>query len=265
MDKDIFDYIEEGEEAPDRSDLIWNIATIVVLVMILCVGILFLSVLANPNAGINPFPPPTMPVTIALDTLTPTPKQVLPPTWTPTPTITLTPTETFTPEPTITPEPTTEVPADEAADAADAADAEAADAAAVSPADSDMPFVLHEGNPQYIPNLYHSELGCDWMGVGGQVLSLNGAPVTGVVLRLGGQLAGQTVDLVTVSGIATKYGPAGYEFDLTELVTGPTASSHSMWIQLLDQAGLAMSDQIYFDTYEECEKSTIIIYFKQVK
>jgi len=36
-------------------------------------------------------------------------------------------------------------------------------------------------------------------------------------------------------------------------------------VQLLDQAGLPMSNQIYFDTYEECDKSTIIIYFKQVK
>lgn len=258
MDKDVFDYIDEDEESPDRSDLVWNIATIVILVVTLCVGILFLTVLLNPNAGFNPFPPPTLPVARELDTLTPTPKQVLPPTWTVTPTETLPPTETFTPEPTETPEPVTE------ATATNTVEAEAAETEE-PPAVSDMPFVLHEGNPQYIPNLYHAELGCSWMGVGGQVLSLNGAPVTGVVVKLGGQLAGQTVDLVTVSGIATKYGPAGYEFDLTELIDGPTASSHSMWVQLLDQAGLPMSDQIYFDTYEECDQSTIIIYFKQVK
>ncbi len=255
MDRDVFDYIDEEEESPVRTDLIWNIATIVIIVITLCVGILFLTVLLNPNAGLNPFPPPTLPVAMELDTLTPTPKQVLPPTWTVTPTETLIPTETNTPVPTDTPVPVEAT----AMDSVEAAEEEA------PTAESSMPFVLHEGNPQYIPNLYHAELGCSWMGVGGQVLSLNGAPVTGVVVKLGGQLAGQTVDLVTVSGIATKYGPAGYEFDLTELIEGPTASSHSMWVQLLDQAGLPMSDQIYFDTYEECDQSTIIIYFKQVK
>jgi len=250
MDKDVFDYIDEDDESPDRTDLVWNILTIVVLVMVLCIGIVFLTIFFNPNAGINPFTPPTMPVARELDTLTPTPKQVLPPTWTLTPTNTLVPTMTNTPEPSATLEFVTEATATETTEVVE---------------QSDMPFVLHDGNPQYIPNLYHAELGCNWMGVGGQVLSLNGAPVTGVVVKLGGQLAGQEVEKVTVSGIATKYGPAGYEFDLTDIVNEPTASTSSLWVQLLDQAGLPMSNQIFFDTFEECDKSTIIIYFKQVK
>ena len=250
MDKDVFDYIDEDGDSTDRTNLIWNILTVVVLVIALCVGVIFLTVFINPNAGINPFPPPTFPVAMELDTLTPTPKQVLPPTWTMTPTETLIPTITNTPEPTVTLAPINDATATETTEAEE---------------ESDMPFVLHEGNPQYIPNLYHAELGCNWMGVGGQVLSLNGAPVTGVVVKLGGQLAGQDVEKVTVSGIATKYGPAGYEFDLTDIVNEPTASSFSLWVQLLDQAGLPMSDQIFFDTFQECEKSTIIIYFKQVK
>ncbi len=250
MDKDVFDYIDEEGESPDRTNLVWNILTISVMVVALCIGVVFLTIFVNPNAGINPFPPPTMPVAMELDTPTPTPRQVLPPTWTLTPTDTLVPTITDTPEPTATLAPITEATATETVEVVE---------------ESDMPFVLHDGNPQYIPNLYHAELGCNWMGVGGQVLSLNGAPVTGVVVKLGGQLAGQDVEKVTVSGIAAKYGPAGYEFDLTDIVKEPTASSRSLWVQLLDQAGLPMSDQIYFDTYQECEKSTIIIYFKQVK
>ena len=212
MDKDVFDYIDEEDGSADRTNMVWNILTIVVLVMALCVGVVFLTIFVNPNAGINPFPPPTIPVAMALDTLTPTPKQVLPPTWTLTPTDTLVPTITDTPQPTMTLVPITEATATETTPGA---------------AQSEMPFVLHDGNPQYIPNLYHAELGCNWMGVGGQVLSLNGAPVTGVVIKLGGQLAGQNVEKVTVSGIATKYGPAGYEFDLTDIVNGPTASSFS--------------------------------------
>jgi hypothetical protein len=253
MEKDVFDYIDEDEEnKPFNTDIVWNILTVVIVLLVLCVGVVFLTIFTNPNAGLNPFPPPTMPAISALDTLTPTPKSILPPTWTPT--YTSEPTATETPEPTIT------LPV-----VVDATETPSLTPEEEAETDGDMPFVLHEGNPQYIPNLYHAELGCDWMGVGGQVLSLNGAPVTGVVVKLGGQLAGETVELLTVTGIATQYGPAGYEFDLTEVVEGPTASSHSLWVQLLDQAGLAMSDKVYFETYQECDRSTIIIYFKQVK
>lgn len=262
MEKDIFDFIddEEDEGPAFNPALVWNILTVVVLLIALCIGVLFLTVLINPNAGINPFPPATLPATIALDTLTPTPKQLLPPTWTPVPpqaTATLFPTETSIP---VEIEATIEAaPPDEQGEPA---------SPTIPPDNGDsagMPYMLHDGNPQYIPNLYHAELGCTWMGVGGQVLSLNGAPVTGIVVRLGGQLGDQPVDLVTVSGIAIKYGPAGYEFDLTEIVAGPTASSGTLWVQLLDQAGQALSTQIYFDTFEDCDKSTIIIYFKQVQ
>lgn len=153
MNRDVFDYIDEDDDSPDRTNLVWNILTVVVLVMALCVGVIFLTIFVNPNAGINPFPPPTMPIAMELDTLTPTPKQVLPPTWTLTPTETLVPTSTNTPEPTVTLAPIIEATATETPEGAAA---------------SDMPFVLHEGNPQYIPNIYNSELGCNWMGVGGQ-------------------------------------------------------------------------------------------------
>ncbi|MEA3349238.1 MAG: hypothetical protein U9Q82_01300 [Chloroflexota bacterium] len=249
-----FDYIEESEkETEPNPELVWNILTIAVLVMSLCVGIAFLTVLVKPNVGINPFPPPTMPEAMALDTLTPTPKQVFPPTWTPTPSTV--PTATSTLEPTATLQAVSGV----------TATPDTPDTGSDESTEGGMPFVLHEGNPQYIPNLYHAELGCTWMGVGGQVLSLNGAPVSGVVVKLGGQLAGEVIDLVTVTGIATQYGPAGYEFDLTEYVEGPFATAQSLWVQLMDQAGLPMSDKIYFDTYEECDKSTIIVYFKQVE
>ncbi len=256
MEKDIFDYVEEeGEQqVPQNTDMVWNILTIVVLVVSLCVGILFLTVFINPHMGINPFPPPTMPQAMALNTPTVTPKQILLPTWTRTPSP-IPPTETLAPTLAPTATTATGVTATTEADT-DEGEGEG------QPAEGDIAYVLHDGNPQYIPNLYHADLGCNWMGVGGQVLSLNGAPVTGVVVNLGGQLAGETIDLVTVTGIATQYGPAGYEFDLTEYVDGPVATSQSLWLQLLDQASEPMSVKTYFDTYEECDKSTIIVYFK---
>lgn len=255
MEKDIFDYVEEEEQqqGPANTDMVWNILTIVVLVMTLCVGIVFLTVFIKPDIGLNPFPPPTMPQAMAFDTPTPTPKQILPPTWTATLAEVL-PTET--PSPTLAPTDTI-VAGVTATTAPDAEDGEQPQ--------TDKAYVLMDGNPQYLPNLFHAELGCDWFGVGGQTISLNSAPVTGVVINLGGELAGETLDLVTITGIATQYGPAGYEFDLTDYVNGPVATSQSLWIQVLDQAGMPLSDKIYFDTFEDCEKNTIVIYMKQTK
>ncbi|MEN8173518.1 MAG: hypothetical protein ABFS03_11650 [Chloroflexota bacterium] len=250
MEKDIFDYTDPEPEGSKKKSgaSVWNMLTAFVVLTAICVGAVFLTIFLNPQSGINPFPPPTMPARAIDNTATPTPLPLMPPTWTPGPSPTTEPTKTLAPLPTIAPlnEPTA-----------------TPDEAASQP--GDMPFVLHDGNPQYIPNLYHADLGCNWMGVGGQILSLNGAPVTGVVLKIGGKLDGKAVDIVTISGTATQYGPAGYEFDLTEIVSSATASKGSMWVQMLDQAGLPMSDQIYFDSFEDCEKSTIIIYFKQVR
>jgi hypothetical protein len=260
MEKDIFDYVEEEEEqqGPANTDMVWNILTIVVLVMTLCVGIGFLTVFINPNVGLNPFPPPTMPQALAFDTPTPTPKQILPPTWTAT-TTAVPPTET--PSPTLAPTDTIVV----GMTATTAPEGEDGQPEGGGQPSGDMSYVLMDGNPQYLPNLFHAEMGCNWFGVGGQTISLNSAPVTGVVVNLGGELAGETLDLVTITGIATQYGPAGYEFDLTEYVNGPVATSQSLWIQILDQAGNPLSDKIYFDTFEDCEKSTIVIYMKQTK
>jgi hypothetical protein len=58
------------------------------------------------------------------------------------------------------------------------------------------------------------------------------------------------------------YGPGGYEFELGE---GPVASTQTLWVQLLDQAMLPLSDKIYFDTFSECDKNLILINFNQVR
>ncbi|MBG7609313.1 MAG: hypothetical protein IZT55_00465 [Anaerolineae bacterium] len=249
MEKDIFDYIDEEPIKKKRSPgIVWNVLTTLVILSVLCVVVVFLTIYTNPNSSINPYPPPTMPVVMVMPTITPTPRQRLPATWTPEVPPTQVPTQIIEPTATLPPleEPTATIEG-------------------AAPSESDMPFVLHDGNPNYVPNLYHADLGCNWMGIGGQVISLNGAPVIGVVVKLGGQIAGQSLDLVTVSGIATQYGPAGYEFDLTDIVSGPTASSQSMWVQLVDQASLPMSDKIYFDTFEDCDQNTTLIYFKQAR
>jgi len=253
MEKDVFDYIDEDVEPKSRSraSIVWNLLTILVILTAACIGLYFATIFLNPNTGINPFPPPATPIRIELDTPTPTPKDVLPPTWTPT--LELISTEPSTPMPSETPLPTEESQVEE--DDQDDDETE-----------GDMPVVLHEGSPQYIPSSgWHPDLGCNWMGIAGQVIDINGAPVQGLIVEVGGTLKGKNIGnptLLQATGLATAYGDAGYEVKLAD---EPLDSNNTLWIQILDQAGLPMSEKIRFDTYNDCEKNLIIVYFKQVR
>jgi hypothetical protein len=250
---DAFDYSDEKVERPQNaSALVWNILTVLVLLATLCVAALFLGLFLNPGLALNPFPPPTLPALAGFPTATPTPRNILPATWTPT--VTPVPTQTSTPTsepPTATPEATAllAVPSPVAG-------------ATGSPPPAGVSFVLQPGGPIAIPNIGHPEAGCGWMGVAGQATGLNNAPVLGLVVQLGGTLEGQALSPVTLTGTATQYGTGGYEFKLADQ---PVASSGDLWVQLLDQAGAPLSEKIYFDTFAECEKNLVLINFNQVR
>ena len=100
------------------------------------------------------------------------------------------------------------------------------------------------------------------MGLGGQVFALNGAPLKFLTVHLGGTLGGGTLDVLTLTGTAPQYGEGGYEFTLADSVI---ASNDSVWVELLDQGGLPLSDKIYFDTYADCERNQILINFQQTR
>jgi hypothetical protein len=81
-------------------------------------------------------------------------------------------------------------------------------------------------------------------------------------VQVGGYLGAAKIDLLSLTGTALQYGQAGYEFTLAEK---PIASTGKLWVQLLDQSDLPLSDKIYFDTFSACEQNLIIINFKQVR
>jgi hypothetical protein len=103
------------------------------------------------------------------------------------------------------------------------------------------------------------------MGVAGQVFDLTGAPVTGLLIRLGGSLPGvdDPKDMLSLTGTALNYGREGYyEFTLADI---PVVSKQSVWVQLVNQENTPLSEKIYFDTYESCDKNLVILNFKQVR
>jgi len=255
MEKDVFDFIDQEEEPqpPSRSGMVWNVLTILVLLTTVCVGILFVIIFMNPNVVINPFPPPPIPIRLELDTPTATPKDVLPPTWTPESYVA--PTSTSTLIPSSTPQPTEE------------GQGEVDDQGDDQEVMGDMPIVLHEGNPQYVPSAagWHPDLGCDFMAVAGQVIDVDGAPLLNLFIEVGGTLGGKNIGnptLLQMTGLATAFGPAGYEVKLADK---PIDSNGTLWIRVIDQAGLPLSDKVHFYTYADCQQNLIIIYFQQIR
>ncbi len=189
-------------------------------------------------------PAPTIPPTLGFPTVTNTPKIQLPPTWTPTATeiSTSTPTASTTPEPTATETPVPVTPTPGATT-------------------TGAPFVVQPGSNVLVAN-FANDLGCAWMGVGGQVFDTDRNPLVGITVHVEGQLAGQLVNQDSLTGSNPRIGPAGYTINLSD---HPIASDGTMWIQLMDTAGLDLSDQVYFSTSANCDKNLVFINWNQIR
>ena len=69
---DSFDYSDDALEATqDSTALIWNILTVVVVLMTVCLCAGFGLLLINPQSSLNRYPRPTMPVEAEMPTVTP--------------------------------------------------------------------------------------------------------------------------------------------------------------------------------------------------
>ncbi len=227
------------------SDRLFNFLSILMLVGICCIGTWFLLVFINPGSVLNPFSPVEM-LPTKTPTITPTAtlQQLGPPTFTPAPSETpepsRTPLPTSTPLPTFTPFSIVTPPTVEVTPSA-------------TPVFAFEPF---RGHPLALGNIIHTDRGCNWMGIAGQVTLSNGAPVTYVVVKLEGTLIGQAISKLTLTGAAPNYGPGGYEFEISD---EPIGSSGEMYIQLLDQAGNPLSDKILFNTFADCDRNQILL------
>jgi hypothetical protein len=213
------------------SDTFLNLITIGVLLVTVMIGGIFVAIYLNPHLPLNPFPPRQANESPATAQSTATTIVALPPTWT----ATIEPTSTGTPEPT-TPPPTNTLPV-------------------VSPLPTALPYNLQEGTPAYTKN-FLNDLGCQWMGIAGQVFAFEDQPAIDVWIHLGGQLSGKPLDLLGLPGSAPGYGEGGYEFKLSD---GPVASENLVWIELIDPAGNPLSSRVYLTTKESCEENLILV------
>lgn len=238
-------YNYEDPPAPKKQSPrleLWDMLSILTLIAAFGIGLYYVAIFLIPNSAINPFPP--VPPNLNLPpTPTITPIQ-LQPTWTLTPvnvteTPTLLPTFTLEPSPTlvslVTPP--------------------------ITPTPTKTPKSPFSAKITYIDStIIHPEMGCNWQGVGGTIVDANNADMLRMTIRLVGFYDRKTKNELTVSSIAPAYGQSGYEFFLG---TVPLSSKGELYIQILDQAGRPLSDNIYIDTFSDCSKNLALVRFKK--
>ena len=228
---------------------VWDILSIVVLLVTVCLVVYFAMIYYDPGSSINPLKPPQF----LTPTATITPIQ-LAPTWTVTATVEVSPTATLLP--TITP-PATNTPAN-LTPMTDTPTPTRTPTITPTPKALFSASSVNAIESGIIPHL--QPLGCDWQGIGGTVDDQNSSPIVGIVVYLEGTYDGKRVELTTVSGINPEYGKSGFEFVLGEK---PIHSRDNIYVQLLDQAGLPLSEKIYITTFDDCEKNLVLVRFKK--
>jgi hypothetical protein len=225
---------------------LWNFLTLLLLVGAVCLISYFVLVFVNPQTPLNLFPPPTLPAVLVLPTESPTALNALPATWTPT--VTGEPTSTVTPRPSNTP---TTTPTFFVIPTA---------TMTFTPTATKVPEFVLVGGVDHDRAGPTNGRGCDWMGVGGNVVDLDGNPVQGLTVVLGGEYENKAINKTTITGTATAYGGGGYEFTIAD---EPNSSRESMYIQLFSPNGKAISAQYLFRTYDDCAMNLVRMDFQQ--
>jgi hypothetical protein len=241
---DDFDFDGTQSKRTSAPMQIWDLLSILVLLLTVCLAGYFALVYINPASSLNILPPGQGPFGSNIPTFTVTPIQ-LEPTWTSSPTLVATPSNT--PRPTITPLPT-DTPF-----------------SLVPPTKTERPSPTPRAPfggsfTQVESTVIHPELACNWAGIGGTVVDANNSPVIGTVVVLRGTLSGNTIEQQTVSGINKEYGPSGFEFVIG---TAPVASNDTLIVQLVDQQNIPLSDPVTVDTSSDCSKNLVMVRFKR--
>lgn len=239
---DDFNFDGKPSRARSGSMQLWDMLSIFVLILTVCIAGYFVLVFINPQSPLNLLPPggrgPQVP------TATVTPIQ-LDATWTPSPTLVLTPSDT--PRPTFTPfftnTPFSLVPPTKTAKP------------------SSTPKAPFTATTQLVEStVIHPDLACNWAGIGGTVVDVNGSHVVGTVVVLRGTLDGKTIEQQTVTGINKEYGLSGFEFVIG---SAPIQTKDTLYVQLVDLQNIPLSDRIAVNTSSDCTKNLVLVRFKK--
>jgi len=243
MSKSTYSYDQTSAPKPGAKLEIWDMLSIVTFILTLCIGAYFVAIFIFPQSVLNPFKPSLVdPFAPPTPTITPL---ILDATWTVTPSSIATETPTLLPTYTLAP--------------------------STTPFSMITPTITHTptATPKapfsatitYIAStIIHPEAACNWQGIGGTVVDASSADMLRMTVSLTGRYNGKSKTELTVSSIAPAYGKSGFEFFLG---TVPISSKGELYLQLLDQAGLPLSDRVYIDSFNDCSKNLALVRFKK--
>lgn len=121
-------------------------------------------------------------------------------------------------------------------------------------------FFIQTGTPLGVANFLAPEMGCNWMGIAGQVFGLDSVPEDGMVIQLQGAIEGRSIDDMAVTQVIPALGPGAYQFIIAD---HPIESNGSLWIQVFDQAGVPKTGKILLLTYADCEHNLVLVNFAE--
>ncbi len=121
------------------------------------------------------------------------------------------------------------------------------------------PFVPLDQAPVFAPAFTHAQEGCNWMGLAGQAFDSEGRPIVGLVVVVEGNVAGTPVEALGFSGLATAYGPGGFEVKLSDQVMPGI-----FWVQLFDIDAQPLIEPLNFTMLSGCERNLAVLNFRQL-
>lgn len=125
-------------------------------------------------------------------------------------------------------------------------------------------FTIQAGTPAETVNFIYPEAGCNWLGVGGQVFNKERSPVNDMIVEVSGDLAGESLVILSMTGETPQLGPGGF---VIQLADKPIASQGTLWLQLYDLEGTPLANKYSFNTYDgdlACENNLIIVNFNEI-
>ena len=247
---DDFDFIEPKTKKRFRLGAAFlNMLTLGIVLSTLAVGTFFVLIYLNPQGPLNPFPPASVAEAIAdvpptddIETLV---QEALAD-------ITASAQAAATATPTETPEAS-----------ATQAPSETPVPGSPTPAATRAPgsyYEIQDGSPAYLDSsVFHPDLECNFLGVAGQAFGLDDAPIAGLFVQVDGELEGENIEKVALTGAATHYGSGSY-YEI-QLATSPS-NAIGLVITLLLESGEMISDPFSFDVTSDCEENLVLINFK---
>lgn len=119
-----------------------------------------------------------------------------------------------------------------------------------------FPFVL-QGDVVFSAQDVHPEFGCSWQGIAGGMRSMDGEPLTRVVMV---HVRGSGLNVFVVAGTAVDHGPGGWE-----VTVGEAAVSDTYHVTLMHTNGELLSETFRVRFPGDCASNLAKLDFVQVK